>query len=251
MTRLRDFSTLFAVIILWEVIAGHVYPRFNVSSANIFPPLSAVVRMGWELTENGELIRHVAASLGRVVAGFLIAAAFSIPLGLSIGVWQGWRRQVLLVVEILRPIPPFAWIPLGLLWFGVSDAQSVFVIAVAAFFPILLNTVAGVDAVDPIHRRSALSLGASRRRLFLHVLLPGALPQIFVGLRIGLGFAWMVVVASELIGSVSGLGNLILDSRNRGLPSLAFMGMIVIGLVGYLLDLLVRRTEKVMLPWRS
>lgn len=247
----RDFLALAAAIALWELIAGHVYPRFNVNSQNIFPPPSAVAATAAELIASGELLRHIAASLRRVIAGFVIAAAVAIPLGLSMGAWPGWRRQMTTVIEVLRPIPPFAWIPIGLLWFGVGDEQSIFVIFIAAFFPMLLNTVAGVDAVDSVHRRSALCLGASRLQLFLQVVLRGALPQIFVGLRISLGFAWMVVVASELIGSVSGLGHLILDSRNLGLPSLAFMGMIVIGIVGYAIDVAVRRLERALLPWRS
>jgi NitT/TauT family transport system permease protein len=155
------------------------------------------------------------------------------------------------VVEVLRPIPPFAWIPFGLLWFGVGDEGAIFVIFIASVFPILLNTVAGVEAVELVLRRSGQCLGADGARLFRHVVLPRALPQIIIGLRIGLGFAWMVLVAAELIGSTSGLGYLILDSRNLGLPSLACMGMVVIGVVGYGLDVIIRRLERILLPWRS
>jgi ABC-type nitrate/sulfonate/bicarbonate transport system permease component len=210
-----------------------------------------VLGIAWDLLSNGELVRHAAFSLWRVCIGFLLACAVGIPLGLSMGAWPSWRRQASVVIEVLRPIPPFAWIPIGLLWFGVGDTQSVFVIFIASVFPIVLNTVFGVDSIDPILKRSALSLGASRMSLFLRVVLPGALPQIVVGVRISLGFAWMVLVASELIGSTSGLGHLILDSRNLGLPSLAFMGMLVIGLIGSLLDIAIRAGEKVLLPWRS
>jgi ABC-type nitrate/sulfonate/bicarbonate transport system permease component len=167
------------------------------------------------------------------------------------GAWPRWRRQMSVIIEVLRPIPPFAWIPLGLLWFGVGDTQSVFVIFIASVFPLVLNTVFGVDAVEPLLRRSALSLGATKWKLFTRVILPAALPQIVVGIRIGLAFAWMVLVASELIGSTSGLGFLILDSRNLGLPSLAFMGMLVIGFVGYALDVAIRAAERLLLPWRS
>ena len=126
-----------------------------------------------------------------------------------------------------------------------------FVIVISSIFPILMNTVAGVEQVEPVLKRSALSLGASKLRLFINVVLPRALPQIIVGLRIGLGFAWMVLVASELIGSTAGLGYLILDSRNLGLPSLAFMGMFVIGIIGYLLDAGMRWLERVLLPWNA
>lgn len=248
--RLSDFATLVVVVGAWEVVAGHILPLYVPTSMNIFPPPTAVAVTAAELVKSGELFSDIAASVGRVLIGFSVAVALAVPLGLSMGVWPEWRRQLYVLIEMLRPIPPFAWIPVGLLWFGVGDSQSIFVIAIASFFPILLNTVAGVDAVDPIHRRSAQSLGANNWNLFSKVILRSALPSIFVGLRIGLGFAWMVLVASELIGSVSGLGNLILDSRNLGLPSLAFMGMIVIGVIGYLLDVGMRRLEKRALRWR-
>jgi ABC-type nitrate/sulfonate/bicarbonate transport system permease component len=249
--RVSNLATTAAAIALWELVAGYIYPSINQTSRNIFPPPSDVVVIFFDLLRSGELIRHIAVSVWRVALGFITACAVALPLGLSMGAWPAWRRQVATVVEILRPIPPFAWIPIGLLWFGVGDVQSVFVIFIASVFPILLNTVAGVDDIDPVLRRSALCLGASRWRLFRNVVLPAALPQIVVGFRVGLGFAWMVLVASELIGSISGLGYLILDSRNLGLPSLAFMGMFVIGLVGYLLDVGLRALERTLLPWRS
>jgi len=249
--RMRDFATTLAVLVLWEIVADYVYPHFVPTSRNIFPPPSAVIMIAWQLLISGELLRHAAYSLGRVLTGFALACAVGVPLGLSMGAWPFWRRQVSVVVEVLRPIPPFAWIPLGLLWFGVGDEQSVFVIFIASVFPVVLNTVFGIDAVEPVLKRSALSLGASKWRLFTRVILPAALPQIVVGIRIALSFAWMVLVASELIGSTSGLGYLILDSRNLGLPSLAFMGMLVIGLIGYLLDAGIRAAERLLLPWRG
>ena len=220
---LGAFATTIVVVVAWEAIAEYLYPRFVPTSRNIFPPPSAVLAIAWDLLSNGELVRHAAYSLWRVAVGFLFACVVGVPLGLSMGAWPVWRRQLSVVIEVLRPIPPFAWIPIGLLWFGVGDAQSVFVIFIASVFPIVMNTVFGVDSIDPILKRSALSLGASQWRLFLRVVLPAALPQIVVGIRISLGFAWMVLVASELIGSTSGLGYLILDSRNLGLPSLAFI----------------------------
>lgn len=249
--RLGGFATTIILIVVWEIVAEYVYPRFVSTSRNIFPPPSAIVVTAWELIQSGELIRHAAYSLGRVFVGFGLACAVGIPLGLSMGAWPSWRRQMSVVIEVLRPIPPFAWIPLGLLWFGVGDTQSVFVIFIASIFPVILNTVFGIDAVEPVLRRSAMSLGANKWRLFTKVILPAALPQIVVGIRIGLSFAWMVLVASELIGSSSGLGFLILDSRNLGLPSLAFMGMLVIGLIGFLLDVAIRSVERFILPWRA
>lgn len=248
--RVGDFATLCVIVGAWEIFAGYILPSYVSTSMNIFPPPSAVVATAAEFVHSGELFSDIAASLRRVLIGFSIAVAIAVPMGLSMGIWPEWRRQLHVLIELLRPIPPFAWIPIGLLWFGVGDAQSIFVIVVASFFPILLNTVAGVDSVERIHLRSALSLGANNWNLFSKIILRSAMPSIFVGLRVGLGFAWMVLVASELIGSISGLGNLILDSRNLGLPSLAFMGMIVIGIIGYLLDVGMRWLEQRILRWR-
>ena len=248
---LSSFSLLVAVLVVWELVAGTIYPRFNPTSVNIFPPPTAVIKIFWDLLVSGELATHTFASMLRVAVGFTIAALIAIPLGLSMGAWPRWGEQMRVVIEVLRPIPPFAWIPFGLLWFGVGPEQTVFVIVISSVFPILMNTVAGVEQVEPVLKRSALSLGATKFRLFIAVILPRALPQIIVGLRIGLGFAWMVLVASELIGSTAGLGYLILDSRNLGLPSLAFMGMFVIGVIGYLLDAGMRWLERVMLPWNA
>lgn len=245
------FASLAALLVVWQLVADVVYPRFNPTSANIFPPPTAVLQTFWEFVSSGELVRHTLASLLRVAAGFSLAAFVAVPLGLSMGAWPAWGEQIRVIVEVLRPIPPFAWIPFGLLWFGVGPEQTVFVIFIASVFPILMNTVAGVESVEQVLKRSALCLGASKFNLFAYVILPRSLPQIVVGLRIGLGFAWMVLVASELIGSTAGLGYLILDSRNLGLPSLAFMGMIVIGVIGYLLDAAMRWFERIFLPWHS
>lgn len=248
--RTRDLTATAAVVVLWQLIAEFIYPHYNAASQNIFPSPLTVLAIGKDMLENGELLRHVSVSLMRVVAGFALASFVAIPLGLSMGAWRGWGRQVQVIVDVLRPVPPFAWIPFGLLWFGVGDQQSVFVIFIAAVFPILMNTVAGVNAVELVLIRSGLCLGADQFRLFWHVVLPRAIPQILLGMRVGLGFAWMVLVAAEMIGSTSGLGFLISDSRNAGLPSLAFLGMFVIGIIGYLLDAFLRAIERTLTAWR-
>jgi len=246
----RDLTTTAAVVVLWQLIAGVVYPHYNAASQNIFPAPSTVLAIGWNMLGNGELVRDIAISVTRVIMGFALASIVAVPLGLSMGAWTGWGRQVQVVVDVLRPVPPFAWIPFGLLWFGIGDQESIFVIFIAAVFPILVNTVAGVKSVELVLIRSGLCLGANRSKLFWYVVLPRAMPHILLGMRVGLGFAWMVLVAAELIGSTSGLGFLIMDSRNAGLPSLAFLGMFVIGIIGYLLDALLRAVERSLIAWR-
>ncbi len=249
MKRLYKYASLLALLLIWQVIAQYIYPIYNPNSERIFPPPSAVIETAWQMASTGELFSHIAASVRRVFAGFMLAAIVAIPLGLSMGAWPKWRKQLNPLLEILRPVPPFAWIPISLLWFGVGDSQSIFVIFIATIFPILLNTVSGVDSVNTIHIRAAQCLGASRKTLFVKVVLMSALPSIFVGLRTGLGLGWMVLVASELIGAVSGLGYLINDSRNMGIPDLAFMGMIMIGVIGLCIEFGARKLEQRLIPW--
>jgi ABC-type nitrate/sulfonate/bicarbonate transport system permease component len=250
LVRSRRYVLLLLLLLGWQVWADAIYPAHNPASRNILPPPSDVLAMAFETYERGELIPHILTSLRRVAIGFSLASLLAVSLTASLILWPLWRRQVLVVVDMLRPIPPFAWIPIGLLLFGVGDAQCVFVIIIAAFFPILMNATAGADAIDPVLVRAAMSLGAKRRDVLLHVVLPDTLPSLFVGLRLGLGYAWMVLVASELIGAASGLGYMINDSRNLGLPSLAMVGMAAIALVGYALDLLVCHVEVRVRPWR-
>jgi len=247
---LRHFLLLTVTLIFWQIFSCFIYPRFNPTASNILPPPSSVISMGWQLLKNGKLFIHILASLRRIMIGFLIAVVLGAPLGIFMGISKKIRIQVSPLIELLRPIPPFAWLPLALLWFGIGDKESIFLIVIAAIFPIILNSVEGVDRVDIRLIHAAQSLGCEkRRRLLLKIILPAALPSILLGLRVGLGFSWMVLVGAEMVGSISGLGYLILDSRNLGLPNLALLGMAVIGVIGYLLDFGMRKLSNLVLIW--
>jgi NitT/TauT family transport system permease protein len=149
------------------------------------------------------------------------------------------------MIQAFRPISPIAWIPVAILWFGVSDAAPVFLIFLASVFPITVSTMAAVKSVQSVHLRAAQNFGLTRTQLFYRVILPATLPQIITGLRIALGVAWLVVVAAEMIAVNSGLGYLIVDARNAGKRyDLVVAGMVLIGLIGWLLDLLVRQLER-------
>jgi ABC-type nitrate/sulfonate/bicarbonate transport system permease component len=191
-------------------------------------------------------------SLYRVAWGFLLAAAVAVPLGLAMGWSPRLRRLFSPVVELLRPVPPLAWIPISILWFGIGVRSAAFIIFLGAVFPILLNTVAGVLAVSPALVEAARTLGAREGQLLRKVLLPGALPSIFVGLRVGLGIGWMTLVAAEFTGVKSGygLGYMIMTARDIQRPDEIIAGMVVIGVTGLLIDLLIRLAEARLLPWR-
>ena len=217
----------------------------RVTDSAIFPTPIQVIAGFWDLIKDGTLWEHIAASLFRVGTGFLLAAAFAIPLGL----WMGWVKGAFVtlnpVFQILRPISPIAWIPIAILWFGVGNASPIFLIFISSTFPMIVQTTAGVHTIERKYLRAAENFGVSRYTLFRRVVIPAVMPQIIVGMRIGLGVAWLVVVAAEMIALRSGLGYLIIDSRNAGNRyDLVIAGMIVIGLIGLSLDGLMRLLER-------
>jgi NitT/TauT family transport system permease protein len=191
------------------------------------------------------LVKYVVASLFRVTWGFTLAVALGVPFGLILG-WYGRAFQAFNpMIQMFRPISPIAWIPIAILWFGVSDAAPVFLIFLASFFPITVSAIAAVQNMQPVYLRAARNFGLGRMQLFRRVIFPAALPQVITGIRIALGVAWLVVVAAEMIAVNSGLGYLIIDARNAGKRyDLVVAGMVMIGLIGLALDLLVRQLEK-------
>jgi ABC-type nitrate/sulfonate/bicarbonate transport system permease component len=184
--------------------------------------------------------------------GFFIAAIIAIPLGIIMGSSNILREAVTPLIEFLCPVPPLAWIPLAILWFGIGFKSAVFIIFLGCFFPVILSTVSGVLSIEPILIDASRTLGAKRKERFLKVLVPGSLPSMFTGLRIGLGIGWMTLVAAEFTGVKSGygLGYMIMIARDIQRPDEVIAGMAVIGLIGYLLDLMLRGIEAKILIWR-
>lgn len=194
---------------------------------------------------------HILSSLYRVVCGFALAALAGVGLGLL----MGWYRPVYYalhpLVEMLRPIPPFAWIVPAILWFKIGNAPAVFIVFLGAFFPILLNTVSGVDSFDRVLGEAAATLGAGRSQVLTRVVFPSAVPQVFTGLRVGLGVGWMSLIAAEMAGvGTVGLGVMIQSTLALWDLDYAFAFMAVIGALGFLLDFGMRRAERYFLRWR-
>jgi NitT/TauT family transport system permease protein len=223
-----------------------------VTDSAIFPTPKAVVLGTLELARDGTLWEHIGASLMRVGVGFGLAVLFAIPLGLWMGRVRGAFVTLNPVFQILRPISPIAWIPIAILWFGVGNASPIYLIFIASVFPMIVQTTEGVHTIEKRFLRAAENFGVPRGKLFRQVVFPAALPQIIVGMRIGLGVAWLVVVAAEMIALHSGLGYLIIDSRNAGNRyDLVIAGMIIIGLIGLALDGIMRMLEGMKLVrWR-
>jgi NitT/TauT family transport system permease protein len=222
------------------------------SGSVIFPTPLQVVTGTVEMAREGTLWAHIGASLFRVGTGFLLAVVLGVPLGLLMGWVSGAFTMLNPVVQVLRPISPIAWIPIAILWFGVGDLSPIFLIFLSSLFPTIVQTAAAVHAIERRYLWAAQNFGVSRARLFLQVVIPAALPQVLVGLRISLGVAWLVVVAAEMIALRSGLGYLIIDSRNAGNRyDLVVAAMVLIGLTGLLLDGAMRRLERLKaVRWR-
>ena len=243
--RLARLTVPAVFLLLWQFISLRVLDE---TTRMLLPPPTAVAAAFWELLGSGDLLRHLRDSLGREFTAFLWAL-IAVPLGVAMGWWKPVHDQLDPLVEMLRPIPPLAWIPLSILWFGVGDTQNQFIILLGIFFPILLNTITGVKSVEPNLVRAARCMGASEAAVLRRVVLLAALPQIVTGIRIGLGVGWMALVAAELVGANSGLGFLINDARTLLRTDIVIVGMITIGLVGLALDLMIRALSSRLLPW--
>lgn len=234
----------FLIVVWWIVVIQ--------TESVIFPTPLQVVTGTLELAADGTLWEHIGSSLARVGAGFLLAVVVAIPMGLWMGRVDGAYTTLNPIFQILRPISPIAWIPLAILWFGVGNVSPIFLIFIASVFPMIVQTAAGVHTIERRYLRAAENFGVSRAVLFRQVVIPAVLPEIIVGMRITLGVAWLVVVAAEMIALRSGLGYLIMDSRNAGNRyDLVIAAMIIIGMIGLLLDGATRLLERLKsVRWR-
>ena len=192
---------------------------------------------------------HLLASVSRVFGGFALAVIVALPLGMLIGRVQLIRQIIDPTLQILRPVPVTAWLPLAMIIFGLGPRSAIFLVFLGAFYPILVNTVFGVRSVEPRLFEAAAMLGCNGSAQFSRVVLPAALPSIFTGMRLGLGFAWVVIVVGEMTGVPTGLGAIIMEARQLSRTEIVISGMIVIGIVGFLSDQLVMLLGRRLLSW--
>jgi ABC-type nitrate/sulfonate/bicarbonate transport system permease component len=240
------------LILIWQGLSSiQVIPSYKLPSpVEILLGFKDLLILG---VPPGHLLHnHMLYSLYRVALGYAIAALLAIPLGLLMGWSAGLLRMIRPLFELVRPIPPLAWIPIAILWFGIGIKSAAFIIFLGAFFPILLNTISGVLSIHPILIEAARTLHAREKDIFLKVLLPGAVPSIFVGMRIGIGIGWMTLVAAEFTGVKEGygLGYMIMTARDIQRPDEILAGMLVIGVIGLLIDIGLRAIESRMIKWQ-
>lgn len=233
--RVERLALPAVLLILWQMAVV-------VSGTEIFPsPIDVAIG----LRDLPHLAAYTRDSLFRVACGYIAAVILGVPAGLALGWWSGLAEAANPLIQMLRPISPLAWMPLAVIWFGVSNLAPIFLIFLASFCPVVVATMNGVRSVPPMYVQAGRNFGLSTTALMMRVIVPAVLPRIVVGLRIAFGVAWLVLVAAEMIAVDSGLGYLIIDARNAGKRyDLVVGGMLLIGAIGLALDALIRRTEK-------
>jgi ABC-type nitrate/sulfonate/bicarbonate transport system permease component len=224
------------IVLAWQFLVTATKP-----DRSILPAPIEVARTFVRLASDGELATHTVYSVARVFSAWLLSAAIAIPLGLLMGSSRKLDHIISPFVELFRPISPLAWIPMAILWFGIGESGKVFVVFIGTFFPILLNTVAGAKSVDPVLLHAGQIFGCtSRTTLFRRVVVPAAMPSIVVGLRVAFGTGWAAIIAAELVAAHSGLGYLIANGMDILRADQVLVGMITIGVLGFLFDTLFR-----------
>lgn len=238
-------AVIVSALFLWEIAARLIgNPLF-------FPAPTIILSALLEMYISGEIFPHIEASLFRCLSGFLSAAVLAVPLGVMAGYFPTLRRIVDPLVDLLRPVPPLALIPLLILWLGIGEMSKVALIFIACFFPIFINTEHGAARVDRMLVRAGRLLGARQSDIVWKVIIPSALPDIFTGLRISLALSLLAIVAAELVAANKGLGFLILDAERRYDTPVVFVGIITIALLGFTLDVFVRKARERLMPWTS
>ncbi|MBO9668233.1 MAG: ABC transporter permease [Bdellovibrio sp.] len=262
LTRIKGIWVPLLVVAIWEAVVrvGWVNPQVLPAPSAVivrwyqylmpqeaYDPASGVSKFSWMFS--GELVHDMWASFYRVILGCVIGGVLALPIGLLMGASNRVYDYLNPLIQVLRPIPPIAYIPLAILWFGLGNPPAVFLIALGAFFPILMNTIVGVRAVDSIYIRAARNLGAGSFLMFRKVIVPAAMPYILSGIRIGIGTGFICMIVAEMIAVNSGLGYRILEAREYFWSDKIIAGMFSIGLLGLAIDTVVDKLNNYLLRW--
>lgn len=239
-----SIGALFAIWHLGTKYRWDIYLRFT----NIPTPAEVLAKV-IEVNQSEKFLTNVLISVRRIFAGFTIAALIGVPMGLAIGRFRLARDLLLPICEVLRPIPAIAWVPMSIMLWPTNEVSIVFITFLGSFFPILLNTIHGVNSLDKVYLRAGSSLGAGELRLFLHVILPGALPQIFTGLAVGMGVAWVSLIAAEMISGQFGVGYFTWEAYSLIAYAEIVLGMITIGILGLASSAIIRVAGHLTMPW--
>lgn len=232
------------IVILWEVLS-----RAGLIRLNVLPAPSAVLAAFWTLLLSGDLIRNIAVSAGRALAGFVIGGSIGFALGLANGLSIRSRDITDTTLQMIRNVPHLALIPLVILWFGIGETPKIFLVALGVFFPIYVNTLLGIQGIDPQLIEMGRIYGMRPATLFRRVILPGALPAIFTGLRYALGIMWLTLIVAETISAQSGLGYMAMQAREFLQIDIVVLSILIYALLGKLADSAARLLERLCLQW--
>jgi ABC-type nitrate/sulfonate/bicarbonate transport system permease component len=237
-------ASFFIFFLAWQFAAG-------VLNIFLFPsPLEVIIQLA-SLFASGEIINHIVSSVYRVLVGLFFGIFFGALCGYALGLSSILNGLINPIVQLLKPIPPIAWIPIAVLWFGIGDESSFFIIFIASFFPVFTNVFFGTTSLPTIFSKVSKSLSLSKWQNFVHVIFPFSLPYFLTGVKTAVGFSWMVIIAAEMIASQSGLGYFIEYNRLLLAPDKIMAAMVVIGFLGFVFHYLVVLLEKKLLFWRS
>lgn len=241
---LKYISVVVFIIALWEIAAlkGWIAPYTMSSPHKIILTLAASI-------ENFSLFQNVVTSFTRVFTGFIIAAVVGIAAGILTGLSKNFEVFTRLIMQILKPIPPIAWIPISILWFGIGETSKIYIIFMGAFFPIFINVVDGIKHIDKRYIEVSKVFEIPNLKFIRKVVMPGALPSIMSGLRIGLGNAWICVVAAEMIAATKGIGYMLMDGRQLAQPDEVILAMLLVGVIGKIMDDVLKKIELRILYW--
>ena len=247
---LISIATMGSLFLLWYAITnlGLIKPLFLPSPQAVWQQFHEYLTGA---ANDRPLWQHFAASMGRVFSAFLLACLTAIPVGIAMGMSRVARGIFDPPIEFYRPLPPLAYLPLIIIWFGIDEMPKVLLIYLACFAPLALAARSGMKSAAQEQINAAYSMGANYRQVIVHVILPSALPEILVGMRIAIGFGWTTLVAAEMVAANVGLGQMVLNASNFLRTDIVVMGIIVIGVVAYLFDMLMRWTEHKLVPWKG
>lgn len=247
---LISFSTTVVIVALWFLVTegGWVKPLFLPSPLAVWDKFMLAMTDG---VSNSTLMQHTLASIGRVFGAFLLALVTAVPIGVLMGVNRFVRGLFDPIIEFYRPLPPLAYLPLVIIWLGIGEFPKVFLIYLAIFAPMAIAARAGVRSVSTEQIHAAYAMGATRGQVISQVIMKAALPEIFTGMRIGIGVGWTTLVAAEMVAANRGLGFMVLNAAENLESDTVIMGIFIIGIFAFAFDLLIRYLEKVLIPWKG
>ncbi|HEV7310396.1 ABC transporter permease subunit [Ensifer sp.] len=247
---LISLSTTLVIVALWFLVTegGWVKPLFLPSPLSVWDKFMLALTDG---VSNSTLVEHTLASIGRVFGAFLLALVTAVPIGVLMGVNRVVRGLFDPIIEFYRPLPPLAYLPLVIIWLGIGEFPKVFLIYLAIFAPMAIAARAGVRSVSTEQIHAAYAMGATRGQVISQVIMKAALPEIFTGMRIGIGVGWTTLVAAEMVAANRGLGFMVLNAAENLESDTVIMGIFIIGIFAFAFDLLIRYLEKVLIPWKG